>query len=223
MSIEIRVPTLGESIVDAVIASWLKHEGDSVSQGEALVELETDKVNVEVTADQGGVLQKIVKQEGDTVAVGEVLGVIGEGADTGGSAAAQASDTPKTAEEPPQPTQAASDGQKTPTGQLQPAQAASDGQRPPSPLARRVAAEYDVDISQVQGTSPHGRITRDDVVSYVEQQAQHTSPSQKITPPSDTPAEPKSEQAGTTNTTAATPTTPTTPTTLQDQRAMSRL
>ncbi len=213
MSIEIRVPTLGESIVDAVIASWLKHEGDSVSQGEALVELETDKVNVEVTADQGGVLQKIVKQEGDTVAVGEVLGVIGEGADTGGSAAAQASDTPKTAEEPPQPTQAASDGQKTPTGQLQPAQAASDGQRPPSPLARRVAAEYDVDISQVQGTSPHGRITRDDVVSYVEQQSQHTSPSQKITPPSDTPVAPKSEQAVPTNTTAATPTTPTTPAT----------
>src|SRR5712692_3032916 len=80
MSIEIRVPTLGESIVDAVIATWLKHEGDPVHQGEALVELETDKVNVEVTAEQSGVLQKIVKHEGDTVAVGEVLGVIGESA-----------------------------------------------------------------------------------------------------------------------------------------------
>src|ERR1700730_4502497 len=80
MSVEIRVPTLGESIVDAVIATWLKHEGDQVSQGEALVELETDKVNVEVTADQSGVLQKILKQAGATVAVGEVLGTIGEGA-----------------------------------------------------------------------------------------------------------------------------------------------
>src|SRR5947209_2551324 len=77
---EIRVPTMGESIVDAVIASWLKHEGDSVSQGDALVELETDKVNVEVTAEQSGVLQKIVKHEGDTVSVGDVLGMIGEGA-----------------------------------------------------------------------------------------------------------------------------------------------
>src|ERR1700737_1029346 len=95
MPVEIRVPSLGESIVDAVIASWLKHEGDSVSQGEALVELETDKVNVEVTADQSGVLQKIVKREGDTVAVGEVLGVIGEGADTGSTAAAQAGDSQK--------------------------------------------------------------------------------------------------------------------------------
>src|SRR5437588_8361891 len=82
MSGEIRVPTMGESIVDAVIATWLKHEGDSVSQGEALVELETDKVNVEVSAEQSGVLQKIVKQEGDTVAVGEILGVIGDGAST---------------------------------------------------------------------------------------------------------------------------------------------
>src|SRR5438270_11135280 len=83
MPVEIRVPSLGESIVDAVIASWLKHEGESVNQGDALVELETDKVNVEVTAEQSGVLQKIVKQEGDTVTVGEVLGVIGEGAAAG--------------------------------------------------------------------------------------------------------------------------------------------
>src|SRR5437660_10396174 len=82
MSGEIRVPTMGESIVDAVVASWLKHEGDSVSQGDALVELETDKVNVEVTAEQSGVLQKIVKHEGDTVSVGDVLGTIGEGAAT---------------------------------------------------------------------------------------------------------------------------------------------
>ena len=78
MPVDIRVPSLGESIVEATIGRWLKHEGDTVNQGEALVELETDKVNMEVGADQSGVLQKIVKQEGDTVAVGEVLGVIGE-------------------------------------------------------------------------------------------------------------------------------------------------
>ncbi len=80
MSAEIRVPTLGESIVDATIASWLKKEGDAVQRGDILVELETDKVNVEVSAEQDGVLQKVVKQVGDTVAVGEVLGMIGEGA-----------------------------------------------------------------------------------------------------------------------------------------------
>src|SRR5215471_5407223 len=78
MAIEIRVPPLGESIVDAVIASWLKNEGEEVRPGEALVELETDKVNVEVSAEQGGMLQKILRRPGDVVSVGEVLGVVGE-------------------------------------------------------------------------------------------------------------------------------------------------
>lgn len=78
MSVEIRVPPLGESIVEATIASWLKHEGEAVRQGDPLVELETEKVNVEVPAEQDGVLQKIVKQAGDVVAVGEVLGMINE-------------------------------------------------------------------------------------------------------------------------------------------------
>ena len=164
MSIEVHVPTLGESIVDAVIARWLKHEGDTVTQGEALVELETDKVNVEVTADQSGVLQKIARQEGETVAVGDVLGVIGTErpqriAPTGQSGELQ----------PGKAGQVVSERQKTPSGQL-----ASDGrvaQRPPSPLARRIAAEYNIDLSQVKGSSPHGRVTKDDVVSFMAQQA----------------------------------------------------
>src|SRR5258708_21489690 len=77
MSVEIRVPALGESIVDAVIASWLKQEGHVVKQGDAAVELETDKVNLEVSAEQSGGLQKILKQEGDVVALGDLLGLIG--------------------------------------------------------------------------------------------------------------------------------------------------
>src|SRR5437588_10696333 len=80
MSIEVRIPALGESVVSAVIATWLKHEGDSVNQGDALVELETDKVNVEVSAEASGVLQKIMRQEGDEVAVGDVIAMIGEAA-----------------------------------------------------------------------------------------------------------------------------------------------
>lgn len=177
MSVEIRVPTMGESITDAVIASWLKHEGDQVSQGEALVELETDKVNIEVNAEQSGVLEKILKHEGDTVAVGEVLGTIGEGAG--------ATPSPTTGEGQKTPTGqlASSDsnnGQRTPTGQLQAVQSTGDGQRPPSPLAKRIAAEHNVDISQVRGTSPHGRVTKDDVINYMEQTTQKTAPSQRI-------------------------------------------
>ncbi len=185
MSVEIRVPTLGESLVDAVIATWLKHEGDQVSQGEALVELETDKVNVEVTADQSGVLQKILKREGDTVAVGEVLGTIGEGAGastTGPAPAVKEGQKTPTGQLPSgQSSQSANNGQRTPTGSLQAMPTSTgDGQRPPSPLARRIAEEHAVDISQVRGTSPHGRVTKDDVINYMEQNTQKTAPSQRI-------------------------------------------
>jgi 2-oxoglutarate dehydrogenase E2 component (dihydrolipoamide succinyltransferase) len=169
MPVEVRVPTLGESIVDAVIDSWLKHEGDTVNQGEALVVLETDKVNVEVTADQSGVLQKIIKQEGETVAVGEVLGVIQEGAVNGALAAKGRGEKTPTGQL--QAGLAGSERQKTTTGQL-----ASDGQRPPSPLARRVAEEYNVDLSQVKGSSPHGRVTRDDVIGFMEHNTQAGRP-----------------------------------------------
>src|SRR5438874_4264289 len=181
MPVEIRVPSLGESIVDAVIASWLKHEGDNVSQGDALVELETDKVNVEVTAEQNGVLQKIIKQEGDTVAVDEVLGVIEEGAAAGNGqktsaerqqppVQAASKDEPSTGQQSPLPL--TGEPRRAPAGQRPPVQEASDGQRPPSPLARRIAAEKSVDLSQVQGTSSHGRVTRDDVIRYLEEKTQ---------------------------------------------------
>jgi 2-oxoglutarate dehydrogenase E2 component (dihydrolipoamide succinyltransferase) len=185
MSVEIRVPELGESIVDAVVANWLKHEGDAVNAGDALVELETDKINVEVSAEQGGVLQHITKQEGDVVAVGDVLGIIGEGSEvsTGTSPqrpevkgpVAQGSNGQGPATDQAQSEQTRVDSQKTTTGQLQAAQAPADGQRPPSPLARRIATEYNVDLSQVKGNSPHGRVTRDDVISYLEQNKQASS------------------------------------------------
>src|SRR5438034_3850465 len=177
MSIEVRVPTIGESIVDAVVARWLTHEGDAVSEGEAMVVLETDKVNVEVTADQSGVLQKIARQEGETVAVGDVLGVIGTGRPQGvaptptmdDSENGQGTPIGQSGElQPGKAGQVVSERQKTPSGQL-----ASDGQvaqRPPSPLARRIAAEYNIDLSQVKGSSPHGRVTKDDVVGFMAQQ-----------------------------------------------------
>ncbi|MGB3305921.1 MAG: biotin/lipoyl-containing protein, partial [Thermomicrobiales bacterium] len=86
MAIEIKVPPLGESLVDAVVGTWLKGEGDEISRGETILELETDKVNLEVTAEDDGVLSSIKHQEGDTVTVGEVLGVLEAGAGSGASA-----------------------------------------------------------------------------------------------------------------------------------------
>ena len=174
MSAEIRVPALGESIVDATIATWRKKEGDTVRRGEALVELETDKVNVEVNAEEDGVLQKVVKQEGETVAVGEVLGVIGSGASAqetpsagrGGTSAAKSAPSNGTTNkvssvESGQQSRPQIVKQNQRTGQLQPVQpvasAPSEAHRPPSPLARRIADEHNIDISQVKGSSSHGR------------------------------------------------------------------
>lgn len=161
MSVEIRVPALGESIVDAVIATWLKHEGDAVSVGDALVELETDKVNVEVSAEQSGVLQKIVKKEGDEVAVGDVIGMIGESAQ-------QVQSQPAT-------TAPVSANVAQTVASVAEASAGSDGQRPTSPLARRIAADNNVDLAQIQGNSPHGRVTREDVINYIEQSSQSST------------------------------------------------
>src|SRR5688500_18121423 len=78
MPVEIHVPELGESVADATVGRWLKQEGDEVKSGEPLVELETDKINFEVEAEQDGVLKSIAKGEGETVNVGEVIGTIGE-------------------------------------------------------------------------------------------------------------------------------------------------
>ncbi|HEX4207998.1 MAG TPA: 2-oxoglutarate dehydrogenase complex dihydrolipoyllysine-residue succinyltransferase [Ktedonobacteraceae bacterium] len=169
MPIEIRVPELGESIVDATIASWLKHEGDAVHKGETLAELETDKVNFEVSADQDGVLQKVLKQPGDTVVVGEVIGMLGEGEGAGiggGMATASANGTAKAAANSavPSPSSAQSSSELP---QVPPSSGGT--QRPPSPLARRIAAEHNVDISQIQGTSPHARVTKEDVMLYLAQ------------------------------------------------------
>ena len=101
MAVEIRVPPLGESLVDAVVGAWLKSEGDSVSRGDTLLELETDKVNLDVAATEDGVLSAISKQEGDVVTVGELLGMIDGGASAAASNGSSAvSTTPAEVESP---------------------------------------------------------------------------------------------------------------------------
>jgi 2-oxoglutarate dehydrogenase E2 component (dihydrolipoamide succinyltransferase) len=163
MSVEVRVPALGESIVDATIASWQKKEGDQVQHGDILAELETDKVNVEVPADQDGILQKVTKQVGDIVAVGEVIAFIEDSVRTSSSAIkSNGTSTVETV------------AQQAPASSTQQTLHAIDSQRPPSPLARRIAAEHKVDIAQVKGSSPHGRVTKEDVIQYLEQNVQKT-------------------------------------------------
>src|SRR5436305_12870337 len=171
MPIEIRVPALGESIVDAVIARWLKKEGEAVQKDDPLVELETDKVNVEVPAPQSGVLQKISRQEGDTVAVGEAIGLLGEGAGTTQAPAQAPAPTKEAGPAPSQPAQAAQPAAspvETPTAPPQVAAQPGNGVVTATPVARRVAAEHHVDLAQVKGRNPQGRVTKEDVLTYLD-------------------------------------------------------
>ena len=164
MAVEIRVPVLGESIVDAVIAAWLKSEGDEVKQGEALVELETDKVNVEVSVEQSGVLQKIIKQTGDVVTVGEVLGIVGESDKVSTGVLKETAVLEKVPD------------RQSSNSQQQPASQGVDGQKSVSPLARRIADDYNIDLSKVTSQSSHGRVTKDDVMSYLEKTSEQQTP-----------------------------------------------
>ncbi len=172
MTVEICVPPLGESIVDAVIVAWLKSEGDTVKQGEVLVELETDKVNVEVNAEQSGVLEKILKKEGDVVTVGEVLGILGE------SSGAVSGIPQETSVEEHMHAQRSFNGQQKGASQT------FDGQKLASPLARRIANEYNVDLSQVTSHKPHGRVTKDDVMSYLAKTSVQQNPALQMVQPS---------------------------------------
>ncbi len=177
MAVEIRVPALGESIVDAVIATWLKSEGDEVKQGEALVELETDKVNVEVSAEQSGVLQKILKQAGDVVEVGDVLGMIGESDEVTTGVSQETALPEKTPD------------RQSSNGQQQPASQAVDEQRSVSPLARRIADDHNIDLSQVTSRSPHGRVTKDDVIGYLEKTSEQQIPGLSMVTPQSKPTD----------------------------------
>jgi 2-oxoglutarate dehydrogenase E2 component (dihydrolipoamide succinyltransferase) len=160
MAYEIRVPALGESIVEATVAKWLKQAGEAVSAGETVVELETDKVNLEVAADAGGVMGPIVKGEGETVAIGDLLATV----EAGGAAVAAPAPAPAVVSAPAPAANGASAA--TPV--------------PASPVAQRIAAEQQVDLSQVTGTGPGGRVTKDDVLRIAGASAQ---PNIAVAPP----------------------------------------
>lgn len=169
MSVEIKVPALGESIVEATVGKWMKQEGEQVAAGEPLVELETDKVNMEVAAPDAGVLRSIVKREGETVGIGEILAVVGDG--DGAAAAASAPAAPAAASPAAAPLVAS-------VAPVAPAEDEDDGGESgrATPLARRIAAEHGLDINQITGTGPSGRVTRDDVNAYMAQVPQASAP-----------------------------------------------
>ncbi|GMN98731.1 2-oxoglutarate dehydrogenase complex dihydrolipoyllysine-residue succinyltransferase [Parageobacillus thermoglucosidasius] len=165
---EVKVPELAESITEGTIAQWLKKPGEYVEKGESICELETDKVNVEIMAEESGVLQQILAREGDTVAVGQAIAVIGEGQAVQPAAQEAASKaTPEAAQE------AEAAAVSTEEKQEQPVAAGTHpAQRPvASPAARKIAREKGIDLTQVPTVDPLGRVRKQDVESFAQQQS----------------------------------------------------
>lgn len=187
---EIKVPELAESITEGTIAQWLKKPGDYVEKGESICELETDKVNVEIMAEESGVLQQLLANEGDTVAVGQAIAIIGEGAASAPPAPEKA---PQLAEEPKPAVPVDRAEQPAP----QPVAAAqAPGQRPiASPAARKMAREKGIDLTQVPTVDPLGRVRKQDVASFAAQPAAAPQPAPQAAPTS-TPAAVPAAEAG---------------------------
>jgi 2-oxoglutarate dehydrogenase E2 component (dihydrolipoamide succinyltransferase) len=154
----IKVPPLGESIVEATVSRWQKKEGDAVAAGDTLVELDTDKITVEVPALAAGVLAKQTVKEGDVVNVGDVLGELQEGA--------TASAAPAAATAAPAPTPAPAATAAASSAPSAPSPAVSGAAVKVSPAAQRVAAEQKVDLSQVTGTGRGGVVSKPDVIDH---------------------------------------------------------
>ncbi len=153
MSIEVKVPVLPESVADATVATWHKKVGDSVSRDENLVDLETDKVVLEVPAPDDGVLEEICFQQGATVNSGQLLAKIG-------------------------PVKA---GSKSEAANTKPSEQLSETDHPTSPGVRRMLAEHELQPTQMSGTGKDGRITKQDVVGFIESN-RDKSPATSSTP-----------------------------------------
>ena len=164
MAIDITVPQLGESIVEATVVQWFKQEGDPVTTGEALLELETEKVTLEVNANDSGVLARIERAAGEDVRIGDLLGVLDESGEAAGADAAVASgDEPGSADASGTTDTSGSTDETSESGGEAPgpSQAVSDDRV--TPVARRMADEAGISLSDVEGTGMGGRIRREDV------------------------------------------------------------
>jgi 2-oxoglutarate dehydrogenase E2 component (dihydrolipoamide succinyltransferase) len=181
MSVEIVVPSLGESVTEATIAQWLKKQGEQVGRDEPVVELETDKVTLEVNAPAAGVIAEVKVAEGENVEVGAVLGVIEEGA----TAEAKPAEKPaEKAEEAPAETAPKEEAPATAAE----AEAAAEAEGPVMPAARKMIEDHGLDASRIPGTGKGGRITKEDVLSYLEKGKAEAAPEKPAEKPAAPPA-----------------------------------
>jgi 2-oxoglutarate dehydrogenase E2 component (dihydrolipoamide succinyltransferase) len=200
------VPELGESVVEARIARWLKKEGDPVQVGEPVVELETEKIDLEVNAEKSGIIASIKRNEGEDVKIGEVLAVLDESA---GAAAAKAStdkqesgrattaDTGKaTAADKARPAAGANAGSVAPAPAPGPSSESPPSETPKAtPTARRMARDHDVNLGQVQGSGSAGRVMKQDVQNALEKPAAAPTTPSDIAPTAPARIAPKAPSA----------------------------
>ena len=166
MPTDVVMPQMGESIVEGTITKWLKKLGEKVQRDEPLFEISTDKVDAEIPAPASGVLQEIKVSEGNTVQVNTVVGVIGDG---NGAGAAKPAPAPVAVAAPPSPP-APQPAAPTPPPMPAPSASAHEDEEDvrSSPLVRKLAREHNVDLAKLHGTGAGGRITKQDILDYVE-------------------------------------------------------
>ncbi|TDM13266.1 2-oxoglutarate dehydrogenase complex dihydrolipoyllysine-residue succinyltransferase [Macrococcus lamae] len=181
---EIRVPELAESITEGTISTWFKQVGDRVEKGENIVELETDKVNVEVISEEAGIVTELKAAEGDTVEVGSVIAVV----DESGTGAAPKTEAPK-AEEPAKPESPAETG-KTPTVEQSVEETGKVERIVATPSARKLAREKGIDLSEINAKDPRGLIRSHDVENSTKQEAPKAAAPAAKAAPKDNPNKP---------------------------------
>jgi 2-oxoglutarate dehydrogenase E2 component (dihydrolipoamide succinyltransferase) len=167
MAIEVLMPQMGESVAEGTIVRWLKEVGDAIDRDEPIFEITTDKVDAEIPAPEGGVLLDIRVAAGETVEVGTIVAVIGaegEVAASGASAAPAEAEAAAPAAAAPVPAPAP----VAPIANQSDASAAELRRSKSTPVVRRIAAEHDVDISQISGSGLDGRVTKKDILAYIE-------------------------------------------------------
>lgn len=165
MAEDVKVPQLGESVTEATVGTWFKKVGDSVTLDEPIVELETDKVAMEVNAPVAGVITEIAAPEGETLLVGALLATIDANAEASASSPAAKSESSA-----PASSATAQKAEKQPDAAPAPAAgpAASSGDIPLAPAVRRIVEDYDLDPSSIPGTGKDGRITKGDVLKAID-------------------------------------------------------
>jgi pyruvate dehydrogenase E2 component (dihydrolipoamide acetyltransferase) len=203
-AVDVVMPQMGVSVSEGTITKWLKQEGEEIQADEPLLEISTDKVDTEVPSPGSGVVQQILVQEGETVEVGTKLAVIGAAgaaappeAPSGDGAAPEQATTEAAAEsaavssaETPAPAPAPAE-EAAPTAPAAPQpqpEPSEDGKSFVSPVVARIASEHNVDVSQVQGTGRSGRVTKKDILAFVEGGAQAAAPTAPAPPAEPAPA-----------------------------------